>query len=88
LNDTVMTENLSQLNHAVNDLKLAVTELRITFAGMTIRDVEDRGASTKLDGRISVVELWKSRIQGQIALLGIAVGALAAVVAARIAGLF
>jgi hypothetical protein len=77
---------IEHLDAAVGDLKLTVTELRVTLASMVIRDVEDRGASAKIDSRVSSLEVWRGRIQGQIALLALTVGGTLSLLIARILG--
>jgi len=72
------------LNNTVGDLKVAVAELKTTVADMKGRDVEDRAAALRREERLAALERWKSRIQGQILLLGAITAALGATLAGRI----
>lgn len=59
---------------ATGDLKVTVGKLETTLNFYVLRDTEDRGAFAKLDSRVSILEKWRARIQGQIALALVILG--------------
>ena len=78
---------VASLTLATGALQVAVAELKTTLNWYVIRDREDRAAAANLDSRVSVLEKWKARIQGQIALAYFLIGITAAWVFARVAGI-
>jgi colicin import membrane protein len=57
------------LTDAVRDLAIAAGELKVTVIDIRTRATEDRAASKDVIIRLSAIEQWKSRIQGQVILL-------------------
>jgi hypothetical protein len=69
-----LRDTVSSLNSTVGDLKVAVGELKITVGNLTLRDGEDRATNTSTAANVTNLMLWKSRIQGQLALIWLLVG--------------
>lgn len=65
---------VASLTVATGDLKVTVGKLETTLNFYVLRDTEDRGAFAKLDSRVSTLEKWRARIQGQIALALVILG--------------
>src|SRR5215472_8570077 len=89
------SHSVTMLNNTVGDLKVAVAELKVTVSNMALRDADDRqaaqrredrqqGEAQRREDRIAALERWKSRIQGQIWLIGGFSGLVGAAVIARI----
>jgi hypothetical protein len=76
--------NGEDLREVITELRVASAELKVHVAGMGVRDIEDRGAMLKFDARISALERWKSRVQGQIALAYLLIGVVGTVLAGRV----
>ena len=83
---TELSTETDKLAHTVAELRLTVAELKITLAGMVTRDIEDRADASRVETRLSLIEVWRGRIQGQLAMLAFGVGILGTVVVARIMG--
>ena len=77
---------VASLTLATGALQVAVAELKTTLNWYVLRDREDRTAAANLDSRVSVLEKWRARIQGQIALAYFLIGLVAAWVVARVTG--
>lgn len=69
-----LRETISRLNLTVGDLKVTLGELKITVANLAIRDTEDRSVITSIISDVTILKIWKGRIQGQIAILSLVVG--------------
>jgi len=89
------SQSVAMLNATVGDLKVAVAELKVTVSNMALRDADDRqtaqrredrqqSEAQRREDRIAALERWKSRIQGQIWLLGGVCAVLGGTLVARI----
>lgn len=76
--------SIAKLDSAVGDLKIAAAELRTAAHESAVRSHEDRVAAAQLHERVSALERWKARIQGQIALLAFFTGTAVAIIASHI----
>jgi hypothetical protein len=65
---------LAQLNRSISDLRVLLAQATTTLQESTTRAVEDRLAVRLHDTRLSTLENFRSRIQGQLALLALVVG--------------
>lgn len=82
---SALNQTISLLSSAVGDLRVTVAELKVTVAAAADRDREDRVQSAGYEVRLSALERWRSRVNGQITLIafvagGTAVGLSAAVI--------
>lgn len=75
---------VASLNLVIGGLQVAVAELKTTLSYYILRDREDRTAAANLDSRVSNLEKWKARIQGQIALAFVLIGIVGGYVATRL----
>lgn len=83
-----LRSSIGRLDSAIGDLKIAVAELKVTVQNISDRDREDRLAmqATTRDHeeRISGLERWRSRVNGQLALLGVLAGGSAVAILGRV----
>lgn len=81
-----LRNTIGLLNASITDLRVVMEGVKGTVKETTGRAVEDRTEVSKVEIRVGSLESFKSRIQGQVALLALIVGVLGTVVTARIMG--
>ena len=90
-----MTSEIASLEATVVKLDLSVHTLDLTVATLTVtlntlasRAAEDRASQAKeqaeIERRLTTMEQWRSRIIGQIGLLGFLVGAVVTLMAGKV----
>ena len=86
-----MTDEIAELRQAatllgsvVTDLRVAVEVLKATVATAADRDREDRLQVATHETRISILERWRSRVNGQLNLISFLAGGTAVALGAAI----
>lgn len=74
-----LRNTLSQFNREISNLRVTLAEATTTLRESTARAIEDRLQAKLIDTRVGVLEGFKSRVQGQLAVLAFVVGVLGTV---------